>query len=265
MEQRENTDLRKNTGSAGSFFCMAEAGPVLARQLPDKPIHGIPIPLPDYANDCRIEAMAKDAVDKILAIQPSGPYVVGGYSGMAIIAYEVAQQLRTLGHEISLLVLFDPCPFTRNKDGKTIKFHFHSDKRSYPIKRALEHWRKMIQAGPRGWAGYIVHRIHCILALRAPSVLSAPAEQLLIHAIIRYQPEPFDAPLAYFITEDTLIDYRKPPYLGWKSVSNGGFELHKLPGSHLTLWREPFLGAVAAKLKEVLEATASNRFSAFSA
>src|SRR5215469_9954131 len=48
----------------------------------------------------------------ILARQPSGPYMLGGCSASGIVAYEIAQRLRTQGHEVGLLVLFDtPNPY----------------------------------------------------------------------------------------------------------------------------------------------------------
>src|SRR5277367_1714357 len=51
-------------------------------------------------------------VETILGHQPQGPYMLGGCSSSGIVAYEVAQQLRALGREVGLLVMFDaPNPF----------------------------------------------------------------------------------------------------------------------------------------------------------
>lgn len=46
-------------------------------------------------------------VRTILKYQPNGPYLLGGFSASGIVAYEAAQQLQRLGHEVGLLVLFD--------------------------------------------------------------------------------------------------------------------------------------------------------------
>jgi thioesterase domain-containing protein len=51
-------------------------------------------------------------VRTILERQPHGPYMLGGCSASGIVAYEIAQRLHALGHEVGLLVLFDtPNPY----------------------------------------------------------------------------------------------------------------------------------------------------------
>ena len=50
---------------------------------------------------------AYEHVRTILATRPHGPYMVGGWSAGGIMAYEIAQQLESLGHHVALLVLFD--------------------------------------------------------------------------------------------------------------------------------------------------------------
>jgi thioesterase domain-containing protein len=54
------------------------------------------------------ETMAADYVKSLRAIQPEGPYLLGGFCGGGLIAFEVAQQLRVAGQAVDLLVLIDP-------------------------------------------------------------------------------------------------------------------------------------------------------------
>jgi hypothetical protein len=59
-----------------------------------------------------IEAMAEFSVKSIRAVQPDGPYFVGGWCSAGLIAYETAQQLLIQGQEVALLTLLDavnPC------------------------------------------------------------------------------------------------------------------------------------------------------------
>jgi len=51
--------------------------------------------------------MARDYLEEIRAVQPHGPYMLGGFSGGGIAAFEMAQQLRATGEEVGLLVLLD--------------------------------------------------------------------------------------------------------------------------------------------------------------
>jgi acyl transferase domain-containing protein/thioesterase domain-containing protein/acyl carrier protein len=57
------------------------------------------------------EEMARAYLAEMRSVQPRGPYMIGGFSGGGITAYEMAQQLAAEGEEVSLLVLLDtPLP-----------------------------------------------------------------------------------------------------------------------------------------------------------
>jgi len=57
-----------------------------------------------------IADMARCHVKLLIAFQPEGPLVLGGWSAGAIIALEMAQQLRTLGRDVPLLIALDGAP-----------------------------------------------------------------------------------------------------------------------------------------------------------
>lgn len=54
--------------------------------------------------------MAAHYVDAMLAVQPAGPYFIGGYSSGGLIAYEIAQQLTLRGLDVGHLILLDTYP-----------------------------------------------------------------------------------------------------------------------------------------------------------
>jgi thioesterase domain-containing protein len=65
-----------------------------------------------------IPEMARAYLPAIRQVQPQGPYNLGGYSMGGWIAYEMAQQLRDVGEEVSLLaVLGTPAPMGRDSVG----------------------------------------------------------------------------------------------------------------------------------------------------
>ncbi|HVS18632.1 MAG TPA: SDR family NAD(P)-dependent oxidoreductase, partial [Planctomycetota bacterium] len=53
------------------------------------------------------EEMARDYLVELRRVQPSGPYLLGGFSGGGITAYEMAQQLLEAGEEVALLAMLD--------------------------------------------------------------------------------------------------------------------------------------------------------------
>lgn len=51
--------------------------------------------------------MARDYIEEIRTVQPHGPYLLGGFSGGGIAAFEMAQQLVAAGEEVGRLVFLD--------------------------------------------------------------------------------------------------------------------------------------------------------------
>jgi len=79
----------------------------------DRPFHGVQARglLGDEDPHETFEEMARDYLTEIRAVQPKGPYLLGGFSGGGITAYEIARQLLAAGEEVPLIVMLDtPVP-----------------------------------------------------------------------------------------------------------------------------------------------------------
>lgn len=67
----------------------------------------------DAPHDDLVDA-ARDYIAEIRQVQPHGPYMVGGFSGGGITAYEIAQQLKAAGEDVQMIVMLDtPLPVRR--------------------------------------------------------------------------------------------------------------------------------------------------------
>ena len=106
------------TGPA--FYCVhALSGAVtdlrhLARLLgPQQRFYGVQAPTARRSAEFApsIESIAQYYVDALIAFQPEGPFALGGWSAGAVIALEMAQQLRARRREVGFLVAFDAAPF----------------------------------------------------------------------------------------------------------------------------------------------------------
>src|SRR5581483_2935417 len=98
----------------GSVFCYLD----LVRHLgTDYPFYGLQLPeLGEEINVISVEQLATQYLAAMQTIQPEGPYLLGGWSGGGIIAFEIASQLRRQGHDVALLCLFDShMPFILRK------------------------------------------------------------------------------------------------------------------------------------------------------
>ena len=104
------------TGSAPAFFCVAGAGGLamsflpLARRLgPDQPFYGLQAHGLENRGrpDLTLRRAARRHARAIRAIQPHGPYFVGGHSLGGIVALLIAQELAAVGEQVPLLVILD--------------------------------------------------------------------------------------------------------------------------------------------------------------
>ena len=80
---------------------------------PDQPVYGVQAGglIGDDKPHFTTEEAAADYIAEIRQVQPKGPYLLGGFSGGGITAYEVAQQLKAAGESIAILALLDtPIP-----------------------------------------------------------------------------------------------------------------------------------------------------------
>ena len=55
-----------------------------------------------------LEDIAAECVKSVRAIQPHGPYRLGGYCGAGFIVFEMAQQLHAAGQQVEKLIMVDP-------------------------------------------------------------------------------------------------------------------------------------------------------------
>jgi acyl carrier protein len=61
----------------------------------------------ETALDSLVE-MAACYVRAVVAVEPSGPYLIGGYCGGSVVAYEMARQMREAGMDVAGVALVDP-------------------------------------------------------------------------------------------------------------------------------------------------------------
>lgn len=95
--------------AGGSAFCYL----ALARCLgQDQPFYGLQTPglYDERALSSDVRELAAHYIQAIRALQPQGPYHLGGWCVGGIIAYEMACQLQQSGQDVALLALLDSAP-----------------------------------------------------------------------------------------------------------------------------------------------------------
>jgi amino acid adenylation domain-containing protein len=91
--------------NSDAFYCF-----YLAQYLgPDQPFYALaPYNFGDLHTIPSIEEMATAHIQAVRAVQPEGPYLLGGFCNGGLVAYEMARQLQASGQSIEALILIEP-------------------------------------------------------------------------------------------------------------------------------------------------------------
>ncbi len=204
-----------------------------------------------------IGAMAETYVDAVRAVRPAGPYVLAGMcSTGAYVAYEMAQQVRALGEDVELVVLFDP---------------MYGE-----VALGCSHSHLLV-----GQARDITGRINCLPATdtRVPGLRAALADVLsevgmepsLLElgprrlgqfldlfaanhqATLTYSPRPYPGRAAIFVPAFSNSDERLRSEAEWKALVPA-VEIHAVPATRAELYSAPEIVAyLAAAMQAALQ------------
>lgn len=264
-------------GKRTPFLCV-DAGPFFLRLVqrldPDQPFFGLRLNSTDgLPTHFSLEDIAKHHVQSIRRIQPSGPYCLGGWSSGGLVAYEVAQQLRAEGEEISLLVLFD----TTNSTGLREYRGFEGVRRQAAILswRVRDFVSNLAKTPPSSRMPYLraVAKERVLNLRRAiwsvndriqgrfsKQLAIAPREpsKAVFVASNRYYPKPYDGPVILFRSAVQYCGPYQDPDLGWQGLIKNLHICH-MPGGHEDMFLQPHVELLAEQLQRRLLATSPQR------
>ena len=267
-------------GSRPPFFC---AAPVLGTVFPyyelahalraDRPFYGLqPVIDPqDPRSAWSIERIASRYVEAMRQIQPTGPYCLGGWSFGGLVAFEMAQQLESAGEPVELLVIFDtPAPGSSTtcapinlctclpKRCSEGAWEYLRDYEYLVAGSRAPRLRRMLGIGKsfldRAAIARVVPAESRLLRYHLPTV--GEMVQLFVKglaATLRYRPSVYSGDVTLLRTDVHRAEGIHSALLGWDTVSNRAVHVHRIPGNHLTLLRQPHLRTVAQVLQEVLD------------
>lgn len=258
------------------FFCVPGAGSDafalldLSRCLgPEQTFHALQYPGIDGTRPrfLTVEQMAGRFLKDIRAIQPRGPYCLGGTSFGGLVAYEMARQLEAAGERVALLALLDTYgpgyPALRTE---AVLQHLPLVVLRWllPLGRKEERtWANLRMGIRERW-----NRLRAVGDLALSFRQSPPPyelrfiylQEICFRAHRGYPFPPYDGPIRLFRVEQQppgfLYDVSED--MGWRQVSRGGLEIIPIPGYHGAHIREPHVRTLAAKLGAKL-AEASQR------
>jgi acyl transferase domain-containing protein/thioesterase domain-containing protein len=245
------------------FFCVHGAGGnvLIFRDLSkrlgaDQPFYGLQAQgvdgkLPPLE---RIEDMASQYLESIRTVQPNGPYLLGGYSGGGVVAFEMAQQLHQAGEEVALLAFldtFNPGPAVRRDTNGSRLRKLVEQGPSYAMGRAK--WLLDRQIDKVRWARV---SYYTSLSLTVPVELREFQMFETFHRVqARYHPRAYPGSIVLLRAAEVAGAFAHVgPELGWEGLSERGIEVHEIPGTHNTLLLEPNVETLVTRLRASLTA-----------
>ncbi|MHB9130234.1 MAG: AMP-binding protein [Armatimonadota bacterium] len=251
-------------GSLRPFFCVHPAGGnilmyrELARLLgPDQPFYGLQENRADASVAAleSIEEMATYYLRQLRALQPEGPYLLGGYSFGGVVAFEMARQLREAGQQVPLLALFDTtCPtFHPPKAAKNKKRLLHTIRHIGLLPFVYSRPASLVRYFERKFIRALYH--WCLrTGRRFPPRLRTVGRSVFYRITSkRYRPLRYPANLTLFRVTGSLARPTIEGDLGWGTVVEGAIEIHTIPGHHDDLLKPGQIEVLAEKLHACLQ------------
>jgi thioesterase domain-containing protein/NAD(P)-dependent dehydrogenase (short-subunit alcohol dehydrogenase family) len=255
----------QNKGSRRPFYCIAGMGGTLnnLRKLAlltsdTRPIYGLQPPGADDRSQLlySVEDLARRYISEIRSVQPQGPYLLGGYSGGGVAAFEISRQLLAEGQSVAFLAFID-------------SFSPALPQRSFGD-RARIHWQRVADQGPR----YLFDTVGRRLVYERWDIWRRVASQLgkafprryryesiqdsWMVAEERYRPTPTDGRATLFRAREesalslwTAVEVDE--FHGWQRYLEGGVTVELCPGNHSTMCEEPNVRVLAQKLRLAID------------
>ncbi|MBL0694525.1 amino acid adenylation domain-containing protein, partial [Comamonas sp. JC664] len=261
-------------GTEVPFFCVHPVGgnvlayAELARLLgAERPFYGIQAQGLDGGAPPRttVEEMATAYVSAIRTVQPSGPYVLGGWSVGGVIAYEMARQLREQGDTVALLALIDaytPAALNVAEPERTSTqaiTAFASDLLGMGLTGLAPDAAPLRGDSPEAVLDTLWDAGHHAGAL-PPGMEREHLRALFrvfeanLRAARRYQPAAMN-PGRVLLLKATGNAAEAPADGGWGALVGAGLETHPVSGDHYSVLKAPSVRELAERIREALKLT----------
>jgi amino acid adenylation domain-containing protein len=191
-----------------------------------------------------IEAMASDHVEAIRAIEPDGPYVLGGYCMGGVVAFDVARQLEEAGQTVLHVTMIEAHP-ARNRFAQFVE-------------RPLVRLASIVGMSParlRPWLGRVRNAVHAVRVRLHDPYADDPVSSAQDRAVAAYvwQPIRSGATMLYAREEPGMTPARIRKL--WDGMF-ASLQIQGVPGNHQTaLGRH--IDEVTAALSDALERSGS--------
>jgi thioesterase domain-containing protein/acyl carrier protein len=248
------------------FICAGMFGNILnLRHLAvqighDRPVYGLQARglYGGQAPQETFEEMAASYLEEVRVVQPHGPYLLCGFSGGGLVAYEMAQQLRAAGETVDMVVMLDtPYPEQLNLstlDKVTMKLQDLQREKGAFIGQWIRRraaWRQRVRQA-REQIQHTSEQFH-----------NEEIEAAFRRALGRYRGQPYDGAvlllrpkleIAYRLRDGRLLHASRNILKsdnGWTPFLTS-LRIKEVPGDHDAMVLEPNVRVLATYMREAL-------------
>jgi thioesterase domain-containing protein len=216
-----------------------------------------------------IASMADYYADTLMRFQPEGPMILGGWSVGAVISLQIAQALKRLGREISLLISFDGILYNTGA-----RLALWNPAYIFRLLRNMPRWIGDVQIA-RLDAKAIRERLRKegVLARTCRAIEGnrpvdsqdlfldmaqwpqsrVPFTRALYHALATYKPEPYEGRVLVYTARNQPLLHHWQVENCWAKIAPGA-EFHSIWGRHQEMFDSDRARGMGSHLRDYLTA-----------
>ena len=217
----------------------------------DQPLYGVHVRLDGKGASSYKQnpTMLQKLVNEILAVQPTGPKFLSGYSSGGWVAFDIACMLLSQGQEVALVALIDSR--SAGYVGRD-RWRYYVRRSWYYLRRIWYHLHQAHHLGSKAALKYLgaKMRVAWVLLQKEISVIlktPVPATLDARSGLSRY-PGRVVMLRAMF---PRLGSYYSS-LMGWERLVTNEIELRMVPGQHRSIWHPDNVGTLVRELEHCL-------------
>ena len=253
----------------GGVSCYQKLVPYLEKEWPVYAIQAIDF-LPTFVDDPSLEELAGHYIRSIQSLDPKGPYYLGGWSFGGVMAYEMARQLKEMGHRVQALTLIDS--FLPNETSRA----------AITNQKTLidQFWRNLTNGENLNFSevGLEFPFLHSNLEKTFSALFESGLKQKLLSlgmevshlsklwqifislfkAYTQYSPKPYSGKIQLLQASDHSLAVKTQAKKKWNLLAKDGVEVIPIPGNHYSIFQPPFIESLASGLQLCLRDGVAN-------
>ena len=264
----------RDEGSSPTLYCVHGGGTGLAgykrlasKLQSDQRIYGLQLTgaTPGDLIVKSVEKMAELHLATLQDFDSQGPYIFCGHSLSGLVALELGQLLTKAGKQVALVIIID-------QPGPDIRFSWRHwlfwqwatlYKLNWKQRSSYLTDKIRFRFGTAKWLPNFVRR-QFLGGASSPNnkdtskIQNSPGEyrrqwfETTLKAVQDYSPSPYSQPMVLFRTALSAPKIHSDPNGGWGGIGGDRFHVFDVPGHHMNVFDEPFIGRFAETFDKCL-------------